>query len=156
MRLRDALDAVKEEALGLEVESLRQVKADIPTAAIIVRGALPALQRLRPDVAAAFRELDLTQFDKIELYTRALTQANGEYLSTSAAVTEVPALTEQLKEIRTTLLTDMRTAVRRQLIDRSHLDGLQGAKGAKNTATDVITLCALVRRQWPTLEGRTG
>ena len=155
MGLRDALDAVRAEALALDAESLRQVKVDIPTAAITVRGALPALQRLRSDVAAAFREVDLVQYDRIELYTRALTQANGEYLATSGGVTEVPALTEQLKDIRTTLLTDMRTAVRRKLIDRSHLDGLQGAKGAKNTATDVITLCALVRKQWAVLDGRT-
>ena len=155
MGLRDALDAVKEEALALDGEALRQITVDIPTAAIIVRGALPALRSLRPDVAAAFREVDLGQYDQIELYTRALTQANGEYLATSRGVAEVPALTEELKEIRTTLLTDMRTAVRRKLIDRSHLDRMQGAKGAKNTATDVITLCALVRKQWPALEGRT-
>ena len=156
MGLRDALDAVKEEALALDGGALRQITVDIPTAAITVRGALPALQRLRPDVAAALREVDLGQYDQIELYTRALTQANGEYLATSRGVAEVPALTEALKEIRTTLLTDMRTAVRRRLIDRSHLDRMQGAKGAKNTATDVITLCALVRRAWPALVGRTG
>lgn len=156
MGLRDALDAVKPEALSLDEGALRQITVDIPTAVIIVRGALPALGRHRAEVAAALREVDLGQYDRIELYTRALTQANGEYLATSRGVAEVPALTEQLKEIRTTLLTDMRTAVRRKLIDRSHLDGLQGAKGAKNTATDVITLCALVRKQWPALAGRTG
>ncbi len=156
MGLRDALDDVKAEALALDAESLRQVKVDIPSAAITVRGALPALHRLRAEVAAAFRGVDLAQYDRIELYTRALTQANGEYLATSGGVTEVPALTEQLKDIRTTLLTDMRTAARRKLIDPSHLDGLQGAKGAKNTATDVITLCALIRKQWAALDGRTG
>ncbi|MBL8741144.1 MAG: hypothetical protein JNK04_08625 [Myxococcales bacterium] len=146
---------MRHEALALDGGALRQVTVDIPTAAIIVRGALPALQRHRAAVVAAFREFDLGQYDKIELYTRALTQANGEYLATSRGVAEVPALTEALKEIRTTLLTDMRTAVRRKLIDRSHLDRLQGAKGAKNTATDVITLCALVRKQWSALAGRT-
>ncbi len=156
MGFRDALDAVRGEAFALDRADLRQVKGDLPAAVITVRGALPALVRFRPDVAAAFRRLDLAQYDKIELYTRALTQANGEYLSTSRRAAEVPPLTAQLKEIRTTLLTDMRSAVRRSLIDASQLDGLQGARGAKNAATDVVTLCALIRRQWPALEGRTG
>lgn len=102
MGLRDALDAVGEEALALDAGALRQITVDIPTAVITVRAALPALQQLRPDVVAAFREVDLGQYDKIELYTRALTQANGEYLATSRGVAQVPALTEELKEIRTT------------------------------------------------------
>ncbi len=156
MGFRDALDAVREEALALDPAALRPVKGDIPSATITVRGALPTLQRLRPAVVAAFRELDLGAYDRLGLYTRALTQANGEYLATARRAAEVPPLLAELKKIRTTLLTDMQAAVRRALIDKSHLDNLRGANGAKNPATDVITLCALVRKQWPALTGRTG
>ena len=155
MGLRDALDAVRDEALALDARALRQVKTDIPAAVITVRGALPALRALREEVVAAFREIDLAQYDNIELYARALTQANGEYLAQAPLPSQVPGLTEQLKEIRTTLLTDVRAAVRRRLVDRSHLHGLHGANGGKNTATDVVTLCALVREKWPVLAGRT-
>lgn len=118
MGLRDALAAVRDEALRLDAGDLRKVKVDIPSAAITVRGCLPALRKLRPDVAAAFRGLDLDQYDKIELYTQALTQAHGAYLAAERPVASVPALTEALKETRTTLLSDMRAAVRRRLIWR--------------------------------------
>jgi hypothetical protein len=154
-RLREALEATREEALALDRDALVMINVEIPQATITVRGCLEALQRLRPEVAGAFNTLDLAQYDKIERYTLALMQAHSEYLATARPAAPAPLLTQQLKVLRLVLLSDLGAVVQRKLIDGSHLDGLRGSNGSKNTATDVLTMCALVRDKWSVLEGRT-
>ena len=117
LRFREALARVRPEAMALDSNDLAQVSLDIPGAIITARGCIGELQALRPRIVADLPNFDVERFDKIETYPFALTQANGDYLSSSAPPMPIAELTEELKGIRDMLVSDVTAAARRGLVD---------------------------------------
>ena len=153
LRFREALARVRPEAMALDSNDLAQVSLDIPGAVITARGCIAELQALRARIVAELPSFDIERFDKIETYAHALTQANGDYLSSSAPPMPIAELTEELKGIRDMLISDVTAAARRGLVDGTPLNELKGTTGAKNIATDIVTLSSLINRNWAKLQG---
>jgi hypothetical protein len=64
-------------------------------------------------------------------------------------------LSEQLTQLRETLVIDVTALEKRGLID-GRLGELRGAVGYKNLAFDVLLLSTVLRESWSKIEGKTG
>ena len=156
LRFRQALEKVRAEAAQLTPSELSSINLEIPSAIITVRGCVPELQALRPRIVTELPAVDLVQFDNVETYALALTQAHSQFLSASQPPVPIAELTEKLKLARELFLSDVSALARRQLLDGTRLDELKGATGPKNIATDVLMLAAMLRDNWDAIVGKTG
>ncbi len=156
LRFRQALEKVRAEVAQLTPSELSSINLEIPSAIITVRGCVPELQALRPRIVTELPAVDLVQFDNVETYALALTQAHSQFLSASQPPVPIAELTEKLKLARELFLSDVSALARRQLLDGTRLDELKGATGPKNIATDVLMLAAMLRDNWDAIAGKTG
>lgn len=155
-RHNEALDSVREEALALPRNEVRRINVDVWDATIVAFGTVARIAPLRGEMARDCGGLDLERVDRLERYARALGQATTAYAVASRPPPRVQELTARLKAIRGTLISDIRAAGKRRLVQAEPLKNLSGKAGALNTSTDVLALCAFVQRNWAALDGASG
>jgi hypothetical protein len=154
-RFRDAYQTLLEEMRAVPADKLMIVNLDIPTAVTTVLGALAQIRALRVQIIVAMPQFDIARFDKLEAYTLAVGYANSLYLAASQPSESLEELAEQGVTMRDLLVAEATTLAHRRLIDGQRLKELKGANGYRNLAVDLLTLAAMVREVWPTLDGKT-
>jgi len=154
-RLRDALERLQPRMAGLTKVQLLAINLDPLAAVAVARGALPGLLALRPRLAGAFTEFDVTNLDFLELYALALIQAETIHRGIVAKPQTLAALTSEALELRSQLIVDAKILVQRGLIPAMRLSKLKGPNGSRNTACDLLTLAALLRDCWSSIANRT-
>lgn len=151
----EALKSVRAEMDALADADLRKINVELADAAIMVLGRIPSLRALRSEIAS-LPGMDMARFDRIETYTLAAAQAHAQYLAASALPGPTAAIAEQLTQIREVLVSDVRALATRKLLDGTRLGELEGPSGYRNIAVDVLLLCAMLRDNWSTIQGKTG
>jgi hypothetical protein len=143
------------EILAEEEDNLLVINIDVIGAVTTTLGVLPALRALRPEIVDQLQRLDIERFDKLEKYALALTHANALHRSAFPAKAPISELGSELTLVRDRLLADAQSLAGFRLVDGERLADIQKANGYRATATDVFTLIAVVKEQWPKLEGKT-
>lgn len=128
---------------------------DILAATTTVMGALPEIMALRSRIATELPLFDIKQFDKLELYTLAVTHAHTQYLGADTPAEAIPELSEQAAKTRELLLSDAMALAKRGHLNPAKLQEPKGTNGYRNTASDVLTLAGILRDNWSRFSGKT-
>jgi len=151
----DAYDRVLGEMRRLPASKLATVNLNIPTFIATVLGALRDIRALRPRVVNDLPHLDITRFDKLETYTRALVHAHAIYQTASMSSEPQERVPSEAMALRDVLLSDARALATRDLIDGKRLQQLKGRNDHRTVAFDLLAICALLRANWRAIEGKT-
>lgn len=149
-----ALEQIRRELDAIPKKELRHQNLDAVSALITVRGVLPRLLTLRPQIQEHLPTFDLTQLDRLELYARALQGAHCRCAALKARNREPAALMAQGIALRRQLVSDLRALVQRGIIAPEQLKGLRGQRGYKQVAADLLLLATLFEGYAPSIAGK--
>jgi hypothetical protein len=119
------------------------------TAVSVVLGALPKLRALRPQITRQLPEFNLTRFDQLEQYAKALHHANALFRITTSPKVGLSERADELTNIRDRLLADAQSLANHKLIDRENLKQCKTAIGYKPLTADIALLLAIFKEHWP-------
>jgi hypothetical protein len=154
-RLRDALDHIRPQMAALSRGELLPINLDPLFAAAVALGALPDLLDLRPRLADLATLFDLANLDQLETLALALIQAHTLYIGVESRSETLPVLSRQAIELRAQLLADATILARRGHLPTARRWGLKGTNGYRNIASDLLTICGLLRSYWPSIVNQT-
>jgi hypothetical protein len=149
-----AYDTLLPEILAVPESELLTMNIDVMSAIITVTGVLPEIKSLRAEIEAALRTFDLVQFDKLEQYTLALSHAHSRHRSAIPTAGLLERVTD-LSSVRDQLLASASSLASVRLIDGERLKNVKKVTGYRALASDVLTLCTVLKEEWPRVEGKT-
>jgi hypothetical protein len=149
-----ALDRVRPEMVQMTEEQLLPITADPVTAGVTMRGALPKIMELRPQLET-LTNFDIRFLNNLEDYLHAWLRTQALFLGTTLPPEGFSALVDKVTTYRDNLITDAQALVQRKVLAGDALDGLKGGVAHKNIVGDVLTLTTLFRSHWQTIAGRT-
>lgn len=149
-----ALDRVRPEFARLSEQELLSITLDPVTAAVTMRGALPKIQALRPELEK-LSNFDIRVLDKLEDYLHAWLRANALFLGSALPPEGFSSLVAKVAAFRDAFASDAQALVHRGVLGPETIAGLKGAVGHKNIAGDVLTLTTVFRSNWEKVSGRT-
>lgn len=139
--------------LAVPEQDLIQISVDLRKVLTNTLGVLPKLVALRDQLESP-QYLGPGALDNLEGYLLAM--AHGHALHEFASQrNEIAGAAEMATQVREVLLADTRALVQRGLISGAGLENLKGPRGYRNVAFDLISLTAVMRQNWATIEGRT-
>ena len=133
---------------------LRHINVDPTNAVTTVYGAIPAIMALKPAIDATFKAFPMKFVDNLPLYASGALFAHTTWLFATTPSPEVQELIAQAVRGRGRVVSVAETAVVHGLIPAEVLKDLQGPKGHKNIAVDLIGVTGVLRRHWSALEGK--
>lgn len=150
-----AYNATAADRAAVPQGDLLAVNLNVQLVTTTILGALPRLWSLRDEVIAKIPSFDIAQFDKLEVYAKALAYAQTVYLAASTPAETLPALASRAIEIRQQLLTDATALARRGLLDQKRLDDLKGDTGYLSVASDLGVLVRMLREGWTAIVSKS-
>lgn len=132
------------------------VNTDPLHAAIVAIGASKALRTLEPEIRTHLPTVDPSIVMRLLPAAKALASAHTHFVIASSPRLPIREFDEELSRFRTLFMGDVRALAARNLIDASRLSELKSPSGHMNLAVSVLALCAHLRRNWPTIQGRSG
>lgn len=151
---RLAYDKIEKIIRSIPESSLSPLTLDVPSAVSLVLGNLPEILQYR-DAAARLPDFDISAFDNLELYTRAVAHSQTRYLAATEPRAPIEDFARRAVQIREDLYTDATTLVKRKKLDGALLDNIRGAVGYQNILSDLALLAEVLRTHWPSIQGRT-
>ena len=136
-------------------EALVPLNLDVNLAASTVMGLKSQLDQLR-DQVAELPYIQISQYDKIQIYAEAVAQAQANFVLATAPAEPLPALAARAVELRDQLYADISVLARRKLVDPAALSGLKRGTGYLNAGADLGAMASMVRACWPDIQGQTG
>lgn len=137
------------------IQDPQHITVDVPSAVTTTYGALPAIMRLKPEIEATFKTFEVRYIDNLERYASGALYAHTRWLfSTEPSVPLQQLIADAMKQ-RGLFVAVLETASIYGLIPADILLDLQGAKGHKNMAVDLIGVTGVLRQYWSALEGKT-
>lgn len=133
---------------------LRHITVDPTNAVTTVYGAIPAIMALKPEVEATFKAFPMKYIDNLSVYASALLFAHTNWLFATTPSPELQELIAQAVRGRVRVVSVAETAAVHGLISPEVLKDLQGPKGHKNVALDLLGVTGVLRRNWAALEGK--
>lgn len=154
-RYAKALETMRPHMLALPEVQLKHAYVDIPSAMIIVLGAMPKLIALREDFIRKLPGFPIELMDTLELRAMAMGYAYSVRLARSKKPEPVPQLVAQGKQLRATLLADARYLAIRGLVNGVPLETLAKGSSHRSVVSDLFALTYVLRSHWPTIQGKT-
>ncbi len=145
---RGAYNATASDRIALAPSELLAVNLDVNAVTTMVLAALPRMWTLRHEIIASLPTIDVEQFDKIEIYAKALTYAQIVYANSWTPTEELPALAARALTIRAQFLKDASSLAGRGFLNAKHLEELKGGTGYENVAFDLGRLVQMFRERW--------
>ena len=93
--------------------------------------------------------------DRLEDCALALAAAQAQHATADAEGGDPSHLLKQATSLRTVLMSDAGASTRRGYLKPSALDRVKGLSGYENTARDLRTLSAVLRRALPSIRGKS-
>jgi hypothetical protein len=149
-----ALERVRPKFAPMTDEELLQIAVDPVTAGVTMRGAVPKIMALRPQLEK-LANFDIQSLDNLEDYLHAWLRTHALFLGTTLPPENFSALVEKVSQFRDNLASDAQALVQRGVIAAQALEGLKGGVGHKNIVGDVLILTTLFRTHWDKIAGRT-
>lgn len=150
-----AYDAIYPEMAALPDQDVTRVNIDLVGAVTTVLGTLPEVRALRSQIEDELPFFDLERFDKLDLYALALNHTNALHRSVLSPTTALTELGTSLTAVRARLLANARSLAEYGLIDDERLEECKAANGYRPLATSVLTLVALHKEHWASIESKT-
>jgi hypothetical protein len=154
-RARDALERVRPQMAALQVADLEPINLEPFVSASIVRGALPGLLALRPQMATGLYEFDISNLDLLETYALALLAAEAAYRAVSAKPERLEEAKKEGVEVRAQLVAHCTALAQSGLLPREHLAMLTVPNGYRNIGSDLLILSRTLRENWSKLVNKT-
>ena len=150
-----AFERVTDELRTLRTDELLHMSLDISGAVATVLGVLPEVKALRDEIVKELPSFKIERFDKLEDYALALSYAHARFLSATQKSDDFEPLVAQAGSMRERLLAEARSLIHHGVVNTAQLSQLKGAQGAKNIATDLMTLTSVMQEAWPAIQGKT-
>jgi hypothetical protein len=147
-RLKAELDA-------LRAADLQRLNVDALRASQRALSVLPGLRALSADLSKVLPTFDQRLFDKLEDCALALAAAHARHAAADAEGGDPWHVLKQATNLRTVLMSDATALSRRGYLKQSALGRVKGLSGYENTARDLSTLSAVLRRALPTIRGKS-
>jgi hypothetical protein len=148
-RLRDALERVRPRLVQVKEEDFVPLNVDPLDATSIVRGALPAIMRLRPEMVTHLATFELRNLDELETYALALMQTHGLYLCAKSPPEELAKLVVEAVRLRDKLLVDVSALTQHEEVSGKFERVGRGRQSHRELAGDLLALSNLLKNQWP-------
>lgn len=152
---RQTYASVEPEMKALPPEEVKQINLDIPAMLATVFGVLPKVQPYREAIAGLAGGISVEQFDKLEPYAVAMSQANSYHTMATQTPDDLESAHAEGVTLRNTLYTDATVQVRRGIFSETILTNLKGINGYKNLASDLQDLSSVYFKNWSKLAGNT-
>jgi hypothetical protein len=136
-------------------DTLSPILIDIPTAVTTVLGALPRIRELRPEIVETLRRFDLSEFDRLEQYTLAVSHAHALHRAAHGPRLPLSGMGRELVQVRDMLLSDARSLASHRLIGGERLAGCRATPGYRALAYDVLMLVEVLKEAWDQVHDRT-
>jgi hypothetical protein len=130
------------------------ITVDVPTAVTVVYGAIAAILLMKELLAETFTKFPMHLIDRLETYASAALYAHTAWSFGLAPPAHLQELLAQVTKRRFRLVSVMETAVIHELVPADALDELQGPKGHKNVATDLMGAAEVLLNHWAALDGK--
>ena len=142
------------ELTAIARERLQVVNFDIPTAFTKALGAESYLSGFREQVAA-LPGFDITQFDRLTQYAMAMMHAHLQYRAALKRPEHVDAQLISANKWGKILQAEIRSLLARDCLPAHVLRVLKQRRGHLGTASNLLTMVALLRRHWASIAGKT-
>lgn len=149
----EALASTKADRDALDPAALRTIFADIHTASARVIGATLRAADYDAELAALPGGAGVRA--KAQVYAKAASQAQTDYLNTFSPPEGFLELIEKLKETRESFMREADVLIYRKVIHAEQLDGLHRTTGYRPIVNDVKRLSSLLRDVLPRLAGKS-
>lgn len=133
------------ELLALDERDLQQVNLEITSVVATVLGALPAIERIRPELSSRLPTFDLASLDGLEEYALALHHAHGVCLAASQPRRFRATLIEEARSLRVRMLTCLKACAASGFVDATCWARIRGTAGTRDLATDLSLLTSVFR-----------
>lgn len=143
-RVRSAFEHVRPMLDQIQKADLVPMNVDPVRALTIVRGVAVRLRPLR-DPMLTLPGFNIDDFDNLDLYTRALMQANALYACAKAPPTELSKVAEEATQLKETFISDIASLVKRGLLRGHRFKAVPGRPSYRNLASDLLTLANILR-----------
>lgn len=147
-RLRPELEALPSDGLG-------RITLHVPSAVTIALGALPNLERLRPEMASKLPAYHVEQMGRLRDYALAALYAHLVALRPPGAEARLQAIVTEATPLREGLLVAAEALAHFGVLDRARVANIRSGAGHLDTANDLIELAALFRERWNELSSKT-
>lgn len=137
------------------IQGQLHITVDVPSAVTTAYGALPAIKALKPEIEATFKSFDGRHIDNLERYASAALYGHTRWLFAAEPSVPLQQMIAEAMKRRASLVSVLETATVYELIPADIVRDLQGAKGHKNMAVDLIGVTGVLRQYWSALEGKT-
>ena len=142
------------ELKALPKSEVKQINLDTKATISTVLGVLVKLRPFR-DQIATLPSCNMVQFDAIERYVGALSQADAYHSIATSPPDDLAEVQAEGAALRDVFYVDAQVQVRRGLISADALDELAGPVGYKNLAADLQSLSTVYLANWDKLAGTT-
>ena len=132
-----------------------QITVDVRFVVTTALGCRAELINLRPRVQAELPKYDIARYDCVEPLALALGYAHTLYMRTHLPVGEMPELVQLATQGRDLMMSDLRAAAKRGLVDEKPIVDLKRPLSHRGTAFDLLALCGYARENWARLAGKT-
>ncbi len=149
------LDLVMDELMALDARTLLPVNLDVTSAAVVVLGAVPEIQKQRMALVALVGEVMVEPIDRLELIARAALQAHARHRAIESGA-DIAPLVALVTDRRDLLRAEVRSLIARKLLPPGVAEELAQAHGHKNVSFDVLQLAAALRETWDAVKDKTG
>jgi hypothetical protein len=145
-------------AMRPEIETLREedcpiINVDVDHAASTIWGAIPSIELAREPLARLPDGI-IGFVDKLRTYSLGVMYAQVQ-IKLGGQEAPIAAWAEAVAAHRDTLNEDLAPLVRRGLIPGDFRDELQPLQGHENAARGAMLVCAVVRRHWAVINGKS-
>lgn len=136
-----------------EDQILRDLRLDATHAAAVAEGTAKKLLPYRDAIAARFGEDAAVLVDELLTTARATKQADIE-LTLAEPSADMSELAKDVSHVYSMLMADATSLSKRRLLDGTRLEKARSIKGYRALLTSTLLLIALLREEWPKIEGR--
>jgi hypothetical protein len=147
-RVRVAIEAVP-------LDSVRRLSVHVPSAVVLVLGALPKMLALRGVMRDTLVTPPFGQLDALRDYALAAAYAHACVLPRDEGETRLRALLTEAVPLRTRLLSSAETLVTFGLLDPREIASVRSGTGHVDTAQDLSALVLVLRRAGPGILAKT-
>jgi hypothetical protein len=143
-KIRNALETVRQRLDQIQTGDLLPMNVDPVRALTTVRGVAIRLQPLRARMLT-LPDFNIEHFDNLELYARALMQANALYTCAIAPPTELAKVVSDATRLKEAFMCDVASLVKRGLLRENPFKGRQGHPSYRHLASDLLGLTIILR-----------
>jgi hypothetical protein len=143
-RIRNALETVRPKLDQIQKADLLPMNVDPLRALTTVRGVATRLRPFREQMLT-LPDFNIEHFDNLDLYARALMQANALYACAKAPPTELVKVAEEANQLKEAFTCDVGSLVKRGLLRENCFKSAQGHPSYRHLASDLMTLTNILR-----------